>query len=160
MKIKSGSELANLLRKALEIESGFESVAQWEGYVSVADPEMRALLFELISDSDGHRGVVESLLSMVRIEGDSDARPLQPRSFSFKGKSDIEVMNEIARVEKLMFDMYSDVRSAVETSDIESILSRGEDVERFKSLLDELIQGEAGHMTLVARYVRKVDRLR
>ena len=160
MKIKDGSELAGLMRKALEIETGFESVAQWEGYVSVADAEMRALLFEIISDSDGHRRVVESLLSMVNVEDDAGARPLQPRSFSFKGKSDIEVMNEIARVEKLMFDMYSDIRSAIETSDVESLLSRGEDVERFKTLLDGLIQGEAGHMNLVARYVRKVDRLR
>ena len=159
MAIKSGSELAGLMKKALEVESGFESVAQWEGYVSVADAEMRALLFELISDSDEHRRIVESLLAMV-IAGDDSALPLQPRTFSFKGKNDIEVMNEIARVEKLMFNMYTDILSAVQRSDLESFLSDPEDAAVFISQLKSLIEGEAKHMASVARYVRKVDRLR
>lgn len=160
MEIKNADELTGLIRKAHEIESGFESVSQWEGYVSVADDEMRAVLFELISDSNEHRRIVESLLSMIRNKDDAGALPLQPRSFNFKGKSDVEVMNEIAKMEKLMFNMYTDLRSAIDGSDLESLLSRSEDVERFKSLLDSLIEGEAGHMALVARYVRKVDRLR
>lgn len=158
--IKTPDELAGLIRKAHEIESGFEYVASWEGYVNVSDAEMRVLLFELISDSNEHRKTVESLLSMVKVEDDAGAMPLQPRSFNFKGKSDVELMNEIAKVEKLMFNMYSDIRSAIDSSDLESLLSRREDEERFKSLLDSLIEGEAEHMTLVSRYVRKVDRLR
>lgn len=158
--IRNGDELAGLLRKAHEIESGFESVVQWEGYVNVADSEMRAVLFELISDSNEHRRIVESLLAMARTSKDAGGPPLQPRTFNFKGKSDIEVMNEIAKVEKVMFDMYSDIRSAVDASDLKSLVSDAEDAERFVSHLNTLVEGEAKHMAIVARYVRKVDRLR
>jgi rubrerythrin len=158
--IRNGDELAGLLRKAHEIESSFESVVQWEGYVNVADSEMRAVLFELISDSNEHRRIVESLLAMVRTGGDAGSLPLQPKTFNFKGRNDAEVMNEIAKVEKLMFDMYSDILSAVDVSDLKSLLSDVEDAESFVSHLNTLIEGEAKHMAIVARYVRKVDRLR
>ena len=161
VKIKSSDELLALLRKAYEIETGFESVAQWEGYVSVADEDMRAVLFELISDSHAHSELIESLMTMVRRgDGNAAGQPFQPRTFSFKGKGDLEVMNEIARIEKVMLNMYSDLRAALDDADLSRLLSEEADGERFISGLNALIDEETKHVNIVARYVRKVDRLR
>jgi hypothetical protein len=158
--IKSGDELAGFMRKALEIERGFESVAQWEGYVSVKDKEFRDVLFQLVSDSDGHARTVESLLEMVRTEDDYRGFPLHPRVLNFRGKDDVEVMTEISRIENVMFDMYSDIRDALKDSDISGFMVDTGDSVPFTTALNGLIEDEARHMSIISKYVRKLDRLR
>jgi rubrerythrin len=158
--IGSSEELVGLLHKAHELEAGFESVAEWEGYVSVRDEDMRAVLFELISDSSKHRSAVESMIGMIQIGLDAEARPLQPRVFNLRGKGDLEVMTEISRTEKLMFNVYSDIRSALGKSDSKALFKDEIDAQHVAATLDTLIDDETRHMKTVARYVHSVERLR
>ena len=160
VKILEGDELHNLLRKALEVETGFESVAQWEGYVATKSDEFREVLFRLISDSEGHRRSVESLMAQVRVGGDTYGVPIRPREAVFRGKSDLEVMTEISKMEILMYNLYSDIRKALVESDISALLKDGSDRSSFISELESLIKDEDRHMKMVSQYVRNVDRLR
>lgn len=76
VEIRTGEELANFLRKALEIEAGFESVSQWEGYTNVKKDESRDVVFELISESEKHRILVETMISKIKMSPGSDSPPL------------------------------------------------------------------------------------
>ena len=158
--IMRGDELAGFLHKALEIEKTFETVAEWEGYVSVKKKEFRNVLFQLVSDSSEHVRVVESLLKMVHAGNDNGGLPLQSRAFNFGGKNESEVMSEISRIENIMFDLYSDIREALQDSDIPKLLIDKENTAPFMTALDSLIADEARHMSIVSKYVRKLDRLR
>jgi hypothetical protein len=158
--IALGDELVGFLRKALEIERGFETVAEWEGYVSVKQKEFRNVLFQLVSDSGEHVRTVESLLKMVRTAYDYVGLPLQPRVFNFRGKSEVEVMTEVSRIENIMFDMYSDIREALQDSDMAKLLIDEDDATEFMTALENLIEDEARHMSIISKYVRKLDRLR
>ncbi len=144
----------------MEVERGFESVTQWEGYVSVKEEEFRSVLFQLVSDSDRHARTVESLLEMVRTEEDYRGVPLQPRAPSFKGKDDVEVMTEIAGVETVMFELYTDIQEALSGSDLPRLLVNEDDAAAFVAALEGLIEDEARHKSIISKYVRKLDRLR
>jgi len=158
--INDKDELRNLLRKALEVETGFESVAQWEGYVTAKQDEFRQVLFRLTSDSEAHRRMVESLLKQVRATRRSSALPLKPREITFRGKSDLEIMTQISKMEILMYNLYSDIKKVLAESDLGLMLNEGADAESFLSTLDSLIKDEEKHMALVSVYVHSVDRLR
>ncbi|UCE91503.1 MAG: hypothetical protein JSV90_08925 [Methanobacteriota archaeon] len=158
--IKNGDELRSLLRKALEVEVGFESVALWEGYVTAKQDEFREVLFSLISDSEGHRRIVESLLDQVRATGSPSHAPVKPREVTFRGNDDLEMMTQISKMEMLMYNLYSDIKKAFVASETESLLNDQSDVESFLSAIDSLIQDEAKHMEMVSQYVRNVERLR
>lgn len=43
--IRTGDELVNLSMRAKEIETVFENVADWEGYIDVTQEEFRSMLF-------------------------------------------------------------------------------------------------------------------
>jgi rubrerythrin len=158
--IMRGDELAGFLHKALEIEKTYETVAEWEGYVSVKKKEFRNVLFQLVSDSSGHVRIVESLLKMVHAGNDYGGLPIQSRVFNFGGKNESEVMGEISRIENIMFDIYSDIREALQDSDIPGLLIDNENTVPFMTALDNLIADEARHMSIISKYVRKLDRLR
>ncbi|MDH3364990.1 MAG: hypothetical protein OEM29_03155 [Thermoplasmata archaeon] len=155
-----GDELAGFLHKALEIERAFETVAEWEGYVSVEKKEFKNVLFQLVSDSNGHGRTVESLLKMVHTGNDYGELPLQPRVFNFGGKNELEVMSEISRIENIMFDLYSNIREALQDSDFHKLLIDKDNAAPFMTALDGLIDDETRHLSLISKYVRKLDRLR
>ena len=142
------------------METGFESVAQWEGYVTTKQNEFREVLFSLISDSEGHKRIVESLLDLVRATGKSTYTPVKPREILFRGNNDLEMMTQISKMEILMYNLYSDIRKAFAASETEMLLNDKNDAESFLSAIDTLIQDEAKHMEMVSQYVRNVERLR
>ena len=142
------------------MEIGFESVAQWEGYVTTKQNEFREVLFSLISDSEGHKRIVESLLDLVRATGKSTYTPVKPREILFRGNNDLEMMTQISKMEILMYNLYSDIRKAFAASETEMLLNDKNDAESFLSAIDTLIQDEAKHMEMVSQYVRNVERLR
>lgn len=144
----------------MELEIGFESVAQWEGYVATKQDEFREVLFSLISDSEGHRRIVGSLLDMVRATAKSSYTPVKPREITFRGSNDLEMMTQISKMEMLMYNLYSDIKKAFVASETELLLNDKGDAESFLSAIDLLIQDEAKHMEMVSQYVRNVERLR
>lgn len=142
------------------MEIGFESVAQWEGYVTTKQDEFREVLFSLISDSEGHRRVVESLLDLVRVTGGSSYTAIKSREVIFRGNNDLEMMTQISKMETLMYNLYSDIKKAFVASEKESLLNDNADAESFLSSIDSLIQDEVKHIEMVSQYVRNVERLR
>ena len=142
------------------MEIGFESITQWEGYVTAKQDEFREVLFSLISDSEGHKRIVESLLDLVRATDRSSYTPVKPREIVFRGNNDLEMMTQISKMEILMYNLYSDIRKAFAASETELLLNDKNDAESFLSAIDTLIQDEAKHMEMVSQYVRNVERLR
>ncbi|MDD1767052.1 MAG: hypothetical protein LUQ27_00605 [Methanomassiliicoccales archaeon] len=159
VEIRTGEELANFLRKALEIEAAFESVSQWEGYINVKKDEFRDVIFELISESEKHRTLVESMISKVKISPGSAALPLQPHAFNFKNKTEFEIMMDLSRYEKLAYDTYLNIKEALKHSSLDNIIS-AEDVPFFFSTLELLIREESEHSAHIASYVGNVERIR
>lgn len=157
--IRTGEELANFLRKALEIEAAFESVSQWEGYINVKKDEFRDVIFELISESEKHRTLVESMISKVKISPGSAALSLQPHTFNFKNKTEFEIMMDLSRYEKLAYDTYLNIREALKHSSLDNIIS-AEDIPFFFSTLELLIREESEHSAHIASYVGNVERIR
>ncbi len=159
MEIRSGDELANFLRKALEIEAGFESISQWEGYINLKKDEFRDVVFELISESEKHKSMVEDLISKTKRPSSSETAPLQPHAFNFKNKTEFEIMMDLSRYEKLAYDIYLNIRDALKASDMSRLVEEG-DAPLFFSTLDHLIREEADHAAQIASYVGRVERIR
>ncbi|UCE81470.1 MAG: hypothetical protein JSV94_03415 [Methanobacteriota archaeon] len=156
----SGDELADLMHKALEIERGFELIAQWEGYVGVRKKEFREILFLLVSETNGHVRTLESMIEKIRTEQDYRGPPIQQRVFNFKGKNELEILTEISKIENIMLDIYSDIRDALKESDMTKILIDKNEARPFLTALENLIDDETRHLTTTSKYVRKLDRLR
>jgi rubrerythrin len=158
VEIRTGEDLANFLRKALEIEAGFESVSQWEGYINVKKDEFRDVIFELISESEKHRNLVETMISKIRLSPRSEALPLHPHTFNFKNKTEFEIMMDLSKYEKLAYDTYFNIREALKHSNLDSLIE-AKDVPFFFSTLDLLIRGEAEQSDHIANYVGRVERI-
>ncbi|OPY31097.1 MAG: hypothetical protein A4E32_02081 [Methanomassiliicoccales archaeon PtaU1.Bin124] len=158
IQLRNRNELASLLKKGLEIERGFENLAQWEGYVQAKSDMFRSTLFTMISESEHHATMVTEMLDRLDLPNQGTP-PLRPQNFDFSTREEAEVMHELARNEKLVFDLYSNIRDSLIGSDTASWLSE-EDREFMLGYLAELIEAEAEHMRLAARGVGKVERIR
>ncbi len=159
-KVKDGDEVANLLRRALEIEKTFESAGQWEGYLSLRGEQFREVLFQLITESDTHGRLVESMLQMVKVTPDHAQIPLQTRRFDFKQKNDLEIMMDIGKTEKMMLDLYTSVRDSLNGADPADYLKDPGDAAKFLETLERLIREETNHARIISRYAGHVERIR
>ena len=159
MKIRSSEELHKLLTKALEIETGYEEMAKWEGYVTVKNPKYRETIFELISESGKHATLVEALLGLVLIPKDYHPAPPRQMSFDFKGKSELEIMEILLHLEVVAYELYSDIKASVIASDMHGLIL-AEDQENFIKILEELIIDESHHKDLVSSHIGHVQRIR
>ncbi|MFP4170781.1 MAG: hypothetical protein ACLFUV_07155 [Methanomassiliicoccales archaeon] len=100
VKITSGDELVDMLKKAEQIEMGFEDSSIWEGYIEVDDQDIRNLIFTLSSDSHDHTKMVQSMIDMVEAESGEGSLPLQKREFNFKNMKDSEIMNQLLKYDR------------------------------------------------------------
>jgi hypothetical protein len=157
--IKSGDELANLLRKALQIEEGLESVAQWEAYISAKDYKFRKMIFEMLSESDENKAKIEELLSKVKVTGPREMRDLKPHVFNFAGKEDQEVMDELYQTELLMLNTYTLIREALVGADMNEFIET-KDHESFMETLNSLIKKGEDHAAMASSHRGSVQRIR
>lgn len=158
IQLRNGRELAILLRKAMEIERGFENMAQWEGYIQARNGVFRDTLFQMISESENHSSIVAGMIDRLAVPLD-DMPSLRAQTFDFTGKEDMEVMRMLGEKERLAFDTYSNIRSAIMTSDTSNWMSI-EAREHILSGLSTLVEEEAEHMRLATSAVGKVERIR
>jgi rubrerythrin len=156
---RSGDELASMLRKALQIEEGFESVAQWEAYVSTQDDKFRTMLFQLLSDSERHKGLVEQMLSKVKVSNPKQAAPLSPKVFDFSGQEDQEVMDQLFKTENLMLNTYILIKEGLTSGELEKLIDPA-DKDFFLTTLSDLIREEGIHASLVSSKRGKMIRIR
>ena len=156
---RTGDELVMTLKKALQIEEGFESVAQWEAYVTTQDEDFRKMMFQLLSDSERHKDMVEQMISKVNASNPRLATPLSPRVFNFSGKEDQEVMDELFKTENLMLNTYVLIREALTAGDIDRLIDPS-DREFFLRTLNDMIKEEGVHASLVSSKRGKMVRIR
>jgi rubrerythrin len=159
MRIRDAEELYKLLAKALQIESEYETLAEWQGYISLDNPKYRDLLFELISDSEKHAAWVKEMRGMVTLPPGHQAPDLPPAKFDFQGRSEFDTLMELERYEQLTLDLYTAIRAALTISDLEGKIHE-EDLPRMLKILDDLISDEIHHRDAVHSFVGQVKMIR
>ncbi len=157
--ISDGDELAELLKRALQIEEGFESVGQWEAYLVTKDRDFRRMLFKMLAESAKHKGMINDMIKMVNVSNPGELIPLSPTRFNFSGKEHLEIMDELYQTEVLMLDTYSLIRESLEGADMEELLLPGKK-ELFMKALDDLTVDEGHHAEMVSTHRGKVERIR
>ena len=158
--VRDGDEVANLLIRALEIEKTYESAGEWEGYLNLQKEQFREVIFQLISESDTHSRMVESMIGMVKVTPNHVQTPLQVRSFDFRKKNDLEIMMDIGKTEKMMLDLYASITESLEGVDPVKYLNDPTDHARFSEMLDRIIKEEENHVSIISRYAGHVERIR
>ncbi|MEM2943658.1 MAG: hypothetical protein QXN93_00905 [Methanomassiliicoccales archaeon] len=159
VEIRNSDELISYLQRVLEIESGFEQMSQWESYINVKKDEFRDVIFGLISESEQHRAMVEDLISRVKRSTDRPLPPIKPREFVFKNKTELEIMMELSKYEKLAYDLYKNILEALKRSDVKNLIAE-KDVGHFFATLNSLVNDESEHQSRIARYVGMIERIR
>ena len=150
-KIANPEELMSQLWRGLEIEVVFESAAHWESHITIRKDDFRRLLSELSKDSAEHKKMVESLISMVRTKSDTKDLPLRPRVFDFSKMTEVQILAELAGIERLAKTIYENIREAAEKSDLEELLHKDRSQE-LKTTLDRLISDETIHENKVLAF--------
>jgi hypothetical protein len=155
MEIRTSVELHRVLIKALQIEMSYETIADWEGFVSVSSPKFRDTLFGLISESEKHETLVKEMIEMVIMPQGEGQLPLSNPHFDFSNRGELDIMMELLRYEKLAFDLYSSIRAAAG-----NMYGKGfiDDVNmpRFLAILDQLVKEESDHEHLVSGFLGNV----
>jgi len=159
MRLRDAEGMHKLLAKALQIESEYETLAEWQGYISLNNPTYRDLLLELISDSEKHATWVKEMLAMVILPAGYRAMELPPPTFDFQGKSEFDTLMELERYEQLMLDLYSAIKAAINSSDMLGKVREGE-LPRMGGLLDDLISDETQHRDAIHSFVGQVKMIR
>jgi hypothetical protein len=157
--IQTGDELAELLKRAQQIEEGFESVGQWEAYVITKDHEFRRMIFHMLAESAKHKVMIGDLLKMVSVSDQREISPLSPTRFDFSGREQLEVMDELYQTELLMQDTYSLIRESLLGADMERLLLPGRK-ELFLKMLNELDSDEGRHASMLSGHRGKMERIR
>jgi len=151
-------ELINILRRALEIEKGFENLAQWEAYVQSKNDDFRNTIFTMISESEHHASMVEGMLK--ELGADLDGKyGLKQMVFDFSGKDEKEILNELAKTEKLALDTYSNLKKTLVGTDTGTWLpqsSRGYIIDT----LIQLILDEEHHCEIANMQVAMLEKNR
>ena len=158
LQLRNSKELASLLKKALEIERGFENMAQWEGYVQAKSDVFRNTLFTMISESEHHASMVTEMLDRLSTTV-TDTPNLRQQLFDYSLKEESEVMRELARNEKLALDTYTNIRESLKSSDTSAWLPPA-DREFMLEQLHELMLAESEHVRLATKNIGKVERIR
>lgn len=157
VKITSGDELVDMLKKAEQIEMGFEDSSIWEGYIEVDDQDIRNLIFTLSSASHDHTKMVQSMIDMVEAESGEGSPPPEEgvQLQEHEGLGDHE---PTPQVRPLAYNLYVDIQRALEESD-RAMIKEGKK-EEFRSYLERLLRDEKKHIDLLSRYVGFIQRIR
>jgi len=149
--ITNPEELMGHLWRGLEIEVVFENAAYWESHITIRKDDFRKLFSELSMDSAEHKKMVESLISMIRTNPGKKDLPLRPRVFDFSKMTDVQILAELAGIERLAKTLYKNIREAAEKSNLEELLHEDKILE-FMKTLDRLISDETIHENKVLAF--------
>lgn len=127
--------------------------------MAVSNPKYRETLFELVSESEKHANMVQALMDMVILPKEYQTSALHQATFDFRGKSEFDVMLELMNYEQVALDLYSDIKEAIEKSNLQGYI-KPELMGHFMAILDELIHDEAQHKDLLYAHVGRVKMIR
>jgi hypothetical protein len=152
--MRSRKDLLSLLQEAQTMESAFESVTEWEGFLTIGDNAVGQLLRRLMSESNAHERIVESMIRMVRTTEDVPAPSGDTSQVDFHAQDETALLLRLQEFELMMHDMYNDIRTALGKSDINSLVDARNAPIILKDL-DTLVAAEAMHYKLVTDCIAK-----
>lgn len=145
-------ELASLMGKVLEVETIFESLAEWEGYLKTKNSALADLVLRLYSDSNNHMTIVRSLILKTSV-GDKVVEPsTETSTFSFDGVSERDIADDILRMERMAYDLYGQITEVVNRLGPDSVLKDGQSRE-FMSKVGGLRAAEQNHIKMVEQFI-------
>lgn len=152
--IKSGKDLLSLLGEAQRWESAFESLNGWEGFLVIRDEAIGQLLRRLISESNVHERMIESMIRMVKTTKDPPPRVVDTSQITLDGQDEMTLLVRLQESELMIHDLYRDIRTALETSDLKTLIDP-KNVPVFLENLESLVAAEAKHYELVTECIAK-----
>jgi rubrerythrin len=149
------TEIIQMLRAAEDLEEDFESIGEWEGFLSIKSDEIGRLLSRLITESEAHHRMVGLMLKMVNADSQIEARPHAPAPITLEDKTDLELLKDIQGFEKMVRDVYLGVKRLLTEIDLNAVMDR-DSARTFVSHLDSLISSEKKHFDLVGESLERV----
>ena len=150
--LTGSEELLSLLNKVLEIETAFESLAEWEGYIKTKDTALADLVLRLYSDSNHHEAIVRSLFARMRGSGKATVPAPGPTVFSFEGATERQIAEGILRMETTARDTYGDILDLLDRIGPDALLKDGQS-EEFMAEVKMLRTAEKTHVGLVGQFL-------
>ena len=144
----------SLLKEAQRWETAFESLSEWEGFLVIRDEAIGQLIRRLMSESNVHEGMIESMIRMVRTAKDSSPRVVDTRKITLDAHDDLGILVRLQESELMVHDLYRNIRTALETSDLKAMMDP-KNVPIFLKNLDMLVAAEANHYKLVTECIAK-----
>lgn len=150
-------EIVQMLRAAADLEENFESIGEWEGFLSIRNNEIGRLLSRLIMESETHRRLVESMVKMVNADMYNETEPHAPDPITLEGKTDLEILKGLLGLEKMLRDVYLGIKRMLPGIDLNAVMDN-DAVSVFISHLDSLIAAEEMHFNLVSDSLERVKK--
>ncbi len=149
LEIRTAQDLVQALAKAKKIEEAFEAVLHWQGFLTIQDPETGKLLGRLVSDSETHEHMVDSLIRMVDPIAQS---PRETRSapIVIDGEDEMQFLRKLLEGEDMAYYVYSAILDALEHLDHQFIGGEHNAAE-MRQKLGQLVSAERRHRELVSQ---------
>jgi hypothetical protein len=152
--IKSGKDLLSLLQEAQMWETAFESLNEWEGFLGIKDEAIGQLIGRLMSESNAHELMIESMIRMVKTTGDPPPLVVDTSQITLDAQDELSLLVRLQESELTVHDLYQNIRTALETSDLKTMMDP-KNVPIFLKDLDSLVAAEAGHYKSVTECIAK-----
>jgi len=155
IEINDIDELQTLFEKAYLIESGFESLLIWDGYINVEE-QNKNLLFTLAHDSEGHKNLIKELSTKIKgINLDEKLEDEKP-GFDFGNAIDEVIFAEIIKNERLALDLYTKIHDLTNKDFIKEYW-KGDDYNEYFKTFKWLMEEEKKHINLINDLIGNVE---
>ena len=149
LEIRTAQELVQALAKAKKIEEAFEEVLHWRGFLTIEDPETGKLLGRLVSESESHEHMVDSLIRMVEpfapIRRETRSSPIV-----IDGEDEMQLLQKLLEGEDMAYYVYSAILDGLVHLDQQSIGGEHNAAE-MRQKLGQLVSAERRHRELVSQ---------
>jgi hypothetical protein len=149
---EESDELASLMSKVLEVETAFESLAEWEGYLKTKNSALAELVLRLYSDSNNHMTIVRSLIRKTKVSDKVVEPPADTGTFSFDGVGERGIADNILLMERMAYDLYGQIVEVVNRFGPRNMLKDGHS-EEFMSEVGSLRAAEQNHIKMVEQFI-------
>ncbi|MFA5312362.1 MAG: hypothetical protein WC375_03455 [Methanomassiliicoccales archaeon] len=147
MELSTRDELVLLLSEAWDIEHCFETSAHEAAKKYATTDIVKETMDRLIAESGGHKANVELIISKVKGPPIPLIKGVRKCSFNFDRTWDDEMMDEVARVEKKMANIYLRILEYLKKADTNDIIDL-KDKPAITEMLNGMVKDESRHHDL------------
>ena len=140
------------LQRAFEIESTFESLMEWEGYIATKDPHVASLVLKLYSESETHAQMLRKLIAKIRHHGERWNPAQHPSDLDLRDKAEGQILKDILAFEKDAHKAYSEMSRILSEPEAASLVI-SDDIGSILSTVNILRNAELRHIRAVERAI-------